>query len=249
MTTTTTTTMVATATMAATTTDDMTSDDLRMRSLFGGAAFALLLALAGCSSDSSGVVADSTSATASSTTAASVPATEPTTPTSVDAPALLQQGLAGLQAGYHFTSVFTVNGAVVLKAEGDRIGDASRFSVTTNGALVNYITTPGGNYAQPDGGDWDQLTTQPAVVDPITSLNAPSAIAVISDDGTAVRLRVSVSAVTLGVGTSGTADVDVVVTSGSITELGYTANVDGNVGSVSNIIGPVGDATPIVAPV
>lgn len=240
--------MVATTTMAATTTDDMTSDNLRMRSLFGGAAFALLVLLAGCSSDSSGVVADSTAATTSSV-AASVPASETTAPTTVDAPALLQQGLAGLQPGYHFTSVFTVNGSVVLKADGDRIGDSSRFSVTTNGALVNYITTPGGNYAQPDGADWDQLTTQPSVVDPITSLNAPSSVTVVSNDGTAIRLRVTVSAVTLGVGASGTADVDVVLTGGAITELGYTTTVDGNVGSVSNIIGPVVDSTPIVAPV
>ncbi len=220
-----------------------------MRSLFGGAAFALLTFLAsGCSSDSSGVTADSTAAT-TSTVNSTASVVDTTTAADVDAPALLQQGLAGLQAGYHFTTVFTVNGAEVLKADGDRIGDASRFSVTTNGALVNYIITPTGNYAQPDGGDWDQLTTQPSVVDPITSLNAPSAVTVISNDGTVVRLRVTVSAVTLGVGASGTADVDVVLTDGAISELGYTTNVDGNVGSVANVIGPVVDATPIVAPV
>jgi hypothetical protein len=219
-----------------------------MRPLFGGAAFALLvLATGGCSSDSSGVTADST--VANSTVASSSPTGESTTTVAIDASALLQQGLAGLQPGYHFTSVFTVNGAEVLKADGDRIGDASRFSVTTNGALINYITTPSGNYAQPDGGDWDQLTTQPSVVDPITSLNAPSAVTVISNDGATVRLRVTVSAVTLGVGASGTADVDVVLTNGAITEMGYTANVDGNVGSVSNVIGPVVDSTPIVAPI
>jgi hypothetical protein len=222
-----------------------------MRSLFGGAAFALLvLASAGCSSDSTGVTANSAEPTVASTAAptAGGETTAPSTPTSVDPTTLLQQALAGLQPGYHFTSVFTVNGAVVLKADGDRIGDSSRFSVTTNGALVNYITTPAGNFAQPDGGDWDQLTTQPAVVDPITSLNAPSAITVVSDDGSAVRLRVTVSAVTLGVGASGTADVDVVVTGGAVTEIGYTTTVNNNVGSVANTIGPVVDATPITAP-
>lgn len=219
-----------------------------MRPLFGGAAFALLvLAAGGCSSDTSGVTADSTAA--NSTVATSAATGESTTTVAIDASALLQQGLAALQPGYHFTSVFTVNGAEVLKAEGDRIGDASRFSVTTNGALINYITTPSGNYAQPDGADWDQLTTQPAVVDPITSLNAPAAVTVVSNDGATVRLRVTVSAVTLGVGASGTADVDVVLANGAITEMGYTTNVDGNIGSVSNVIGPVVDSTPIVAPI
>lgn len=222
-----------------------------MRSLFGGAAFALLtLVSVGCSSDSTGVTANSAEPTVASTAAPQSTGGETSTPpNSVEPTTLLQQALAALQPGYHFTSVFTVNGQVVLKADGDRIGDSSRFSVTTNGALVNYITTPGGNYAQPDGGDWDQLTTQPAVVDPITSLNAPSAITVVSNDGSAVRLRVTVSAVTLGVGASGTADVDVVITNGAVTEIGYTTTVNNNVGSVANTIGPVVDATPIAAPV
>lgn len=226
----------------------MTQRSSRVRPLLGGAALGLLVLIsAGCSSDSADVAA--TSANSDVSTSAPSSGGNTTTPTSVDPTALLQQALAGLQAGYHFTSLFTVNGAEVLKADGDRIGDSSRFSVTTNGALVNYITTPGGNFAQPDGGDWDQLTTQPAVVDPITSLNAPSAITVLSNDGSAVRLRVTVSAVTLGVGASGTADVDVVITDGAITELGYTTTVNGNVGSVANTIGPVVDSTPIVAPI
>jgi hypothetical protein len=228
----------------------MTQRSSRVRPLLGGAAFGLLILIsAGCSSDSSDVAATSAESNGSSTVASTGSAVDSTTPTSVDPTALLQQALAGLQAGYHFTSLFTVNGTEVLKADGDRIGDASRFSVTTNGALVNYITTPGGNFAQPDGGDWDQLTTQPAVVDPITSLNAPSAITVLSNDGAAVRLRVTVSAVTLGVGASGTADVDVVITSGAITEIGYTTSVNGSVGSVATTIGPVVDSTPIVAPI
>ena len=228
----------------------MTQRSSRVRPLFGGAAFGLLILIsAGCSSDSSDVAATSADSSVSSTVAPTGSAVGSTTPTSVDPTALLQQALAALQTGYHFTSLFTVNGTEVLKADGDRIGDASRFSVTTNGALVHYITTPGGNFAQPDGGDWDQLTTQPAVVDPITSLNAPSAITVLSNDGSAVRLRVTVSAVTLGVGASGTADVDVVVTNGAITEIGYTTSVSGNVGSVANTIGPVVDSTPIVAPI
>jgi hypothetical protein len=223
---------------------------MRVRSLLGGAAFGLLALIStGCSSKSSDVSASIAESTVATTLAPQGSTVDTSTPTSVDPTTLLQQAIAALQPGYHFTSVFTVNGAEVLTADGDRIGDSSRFSVTTNGALVNYITTPGGNFAQPDGGDWDQLTTQPAVVDPITSLNAPSAITVVSDDASGVRLRVTVSAVTLGVGASGTADVDVVITNGAFTAIGYTTTVNKNVGSVANTIGPPVDTTPIVAPI
>jgi hypothetical protein len=221
----------------------------RVRLLLGGAALAtLLLASAGCSSDDADV--DANSAAATTTVAAAGSTSAPSTiASSVDPGPVLQNALAQLAAGYHFTSTFVVNGTQVLTADGDRIADASRFTVSTNGAVVNYITTPAGSWAQPDGGDWDQIDDAAPVSDPVAALLAPASIAVLSDDGTSIRLRATVSAVTLGVAQEGTADVDVVITGGAITEIGYSTTVDGSVGSVATTVGPVVDPTPIVAPV
>ncbi len=219
----------------------------RVRLLLGGAALAsLLLVSAGCSSDDADV--DANSADATTVVSAESTAAPSTIASSVDPGPVLQTALAQLAAGYHFTSNFVVNGAQVLSADGDRIADASRFTVSTNGAVVNYITTPAGSWAQPDGGDWDQIDEAAPVSDPVAALLAPAAIGVLSDDGTSLRLRVTVSAVTLGVAQEGTADVDVVITGGAVTEIGYSTTVDGSVGSVATTVGPVVDPTPIVAP-
>lgn len=219
----------------------------RVRLLLGGAALAsLLLVSAGCSSDDADV--DANSADATTVVSAESTAAPSTITSSVDPGPLLQTALAQLAAGYHFTSNFVVNGTQVLTADGDRLGDASRFTVSTSGAVVNYITTPAGSWAQPDGGDWDQIDEAAPVSDPVAALLAPAAIGVLSDDGTAMRLRVTVSAVTLGVAQEGNADVDVVIAGGVITEIGYSTTVDGSVGSVATTVGPVVDPTPIVAP-
>lgn len=220
----------------------------RVRLLLGGAALAsLLLVSAGCSSDDADV--DANSADATTVVSAESTSAPSTVASSVDPGPVLQNALAQLAAGYHFTSNFVVNGTQVLNADGDRVGDSSRFTVSTNGGLVNYITTPAGSWAQPDGGEWDQIDDAAPVSDPVAALLAPASIAVLSDDGASIRLRVTVSAVTLGVAQEGNADVDVVITNGAITEIGYSTTVDGSVGSVATTVGPVVDATPIVAPV
>jgi hypothetical protein len=154
-----------------------------------------------------------------------------------------------LAGGYHFSSTYVVNGVASLTGEGDRVGDSSRFVLTQNGATVSYIVTPTATYAQPANGEWQLLDTPPAATDPITALNAPAAIGVLSDDGTSLRLRVTVSALTLGVGSSGTSDVEVVLKGGAISEVDYATTKDGNVASVATVVGPVVDATPISPPI
>jgi hypothetical protein len=229
----------------------MSFSELRMRLLFGGAALALFsLGTVGCSSDSSNVSANNADNT-STTLVAAVSTTAPATTivAKVDPAPVLQDALKSLSKGYHFSSTFVVNGAVSLTAQGDRVGDSSRLDVTTNGATVSYIVTPTASYAQPANGEWQLLDTPPAATDPITALNAPAAIGVLSDDGNAVRLRVTVSALTLGVGATGNTDVEVVLTKGVITEVDYATTKDGNVASVATIISALTDTTPIVAPI
>ncbi|MFM2077334.1 MAG: hypothetical protein RJA49_1224 [Actinomycetota bacterium] len=231
----------------------MSFSSLRVRLLFGGAALALVgLTTAGCTSDSSNVSANnaqntSTTAPVTVATPSTVPAT--TIVTTVDPAPVLQKAIGKLSKSYHFSSKFVVNGAVTLTAEGDRVGDSSRLTVTQNGATVAYIVTPTATYAQPSNGEWQLLDTPPAATDPITALSAPAAIGVLSDDGTSTRLRVTVSALTLGVGATGNADVEVVMTKGVIKEVDYGTTKDGNVASVATVISKVVDATPISAPI
>ncbi len=206
---------------------------------------AFALGSTSCSSDGSNVAADR--AVTASTVAPTVPAS--TIVTTTNPTVLLQQALFGLSAGYHFTSLVVVNGAQTLLADGDRIGADTRLNLASNGVIVSYIVTASGSYALPEGGEWELLDVAPATADPIAALGAPTAVGVLSDDGTTVRLRVTVPALALGVGADGSADVDVVLTSGVVTEVDYSAPVDGGVATVATTIGPVVDATPIVAPI
>jgi hypothetical protein len=236
----------------------MSFGNSRVRLLLGGAALATFTLLSvSCTSGSSDVAGTSAVSDASTTTLA--PGTAPPTaaatapPTTVvatvDPNALLQQGLAGLASGYHFRSSVVVNGTETLVAEGDRVADASRLTLISGGATVGYIITAAGSWAQPEGGEWEALDVSPATADPIFALSAPSAVGVLSDDGTTVRLRVTVPAPALGVGADGTADVEVVLTAGVIKEVDYTTAVQGGVASVATTLGPVADPTPITAPI
>jgi len=228
----------------------MSLSELRVRSLLGGAVLALVsLVAVGCSSNDNNVAANN--ADNASTAAASASSTVPasTIVSTIDPGPLLKTALATLAGGYHFSSTYVVNGVASLTGEGDRVGDSSRFVLTQNGATVSYIVTPTATYAQPANGEWQLLDTPPAATDPITALNAPAAIGVLSDDGTSLRLRVTVSALTLGVGSSGTSDVEVVLKGGAISEVDYATTKDGNVASVATVVGPVVDATPISPPI
>jgi hypothetical protein len=220
----------------------------------GLALAALLLAAAACNSSSASPVesnapAATTSTSVATTTATTATTAVPTPVTTIDGSSLLAQGLASLTAGYHFSSVVTVGGVQTLAADGDRQGDSSRLVLSGDGGDVNYVITPQGSYAQPDGGDWQALDVPPATADPIAALNTPVAVTVVQADGGSVVLRVTVSAASLGVADSGNADVDVTLQNGAITRVGYTAPVDGGTATVTSNISAPTDTTPIVAPI
>lgn len=218
---------------------------------------ASVLALAACSdSASSSTEPTSSSAPATTTTAVqlTIPATTTTVavtapPVTVDPTAALQQGLVALAAGYHFSSVVTVNGAQSLVAEGDRIGDASRMVLTGDGGTVEYVIVPEGSYAHPEGGEWSVLDVDPATSDPIVALGTPVAVALLPTTDGSVAVRATVSAVSLGVAAEGNVDVDVLIANSTITQLSYSSAVEGGTAQVVTTIGPVVDTTPIVAPI
>ena len=235
-------TVVATAATVRTT-ESMPVARTRVRLLLPGAALVLFsLVTAACSgSDSS--PAESTAAAATT----SVPAS--TIVSSIDPAATLKTAIAGLSNGYHFVSNVVVNGANTLLAQGDRVGTGSRVDLTSNGATVKYVILADASYAQPVGGEWEKLDVPPASTDPMSALTAPVAIGVLADDGTSVRLRVTVLAVALGVGPSGNADVEVVISGGALTEVDYAAPTANGMASVATTFGPVVDSTPVTAPI
>ena len=230
----------------------MIATTARVRLLARGVALAAFVLLASaCSTD-----ATTTQSTMPVLATTSVPAITPATTVAVTAPVVtldpasgLQQGLAALSTGYHFSSVVTVNGTQSLAADGDRIGDASRLVLTGDGGSVAYIITPEASYAQPENGEWSVLDVAPATSDPITALYTPTAVALLPTADGSVVVRVTVNAVSWGIAADGNVDVDVTLAGGAITQISYTAAVDGGTAQVVTIIGAVVDATPIVAPI
>jgi hypothetical protein len=197
---------------------------------------------AGCSGDNSG------SGTSDSAAPVSTPAPVSTIQSSIDPAKVLKDAIGGLAGGYHFVSNVVVNGTQTLLASGDRLGTGSRLDLTSNGATVKYIILPDASWALPEGGEWELLDVPPANTDPMSALTAPVAIGVLGDAGGEVKLRVTVLATALGVGSEGNADVDVIIKDGVLVEVDYATPVAGGVASVATTFGPVVDPTPVTAP-
>ncbi len=187
------------------------------------------------------------------TPAATAPPTAPAptsaAPVAVDGPALLSQALDSLSATYHFDTNVTVDGAEVLVAAGDRVGDGTRLSVWASGGSVAYVITPVASWVFPEGGEWEALDTAPGTTDPIGALRTPTAVTALSSDGTNTTLSVTVPATSLGIPGSGDASLTVVVNAGTLTEITYATTVDGRAAAVRSVLGPVVDATAVVAPI
>ena len=82
----------------------------------------------------------------------------------------------------------------------------------------------------------------------MSALTAPVSIGVLADNGSEVKLRVTVLATALGVGSEGNADLDVVIKDGVLFEVDYATPVSGGVASVATTFGPVVDPTPVTPP-
>jgi hypothetical protein len=233
------------------------------------AAAAALTAIGGCSNDSgeggdSGSTAVTTAPGASAVGVADKEAVSaPTVPGTVVAPtatqlagplapeaaaALLTQSLDALAGGYHFSTSATLDGAEVLVAEGDRVGDGSRLTIWANGSSVAYIITPAGSWVFPEGGEWQSLDEPPASVDPLAALRTPTVVSGTSD-GTTSTVVVNVPAASLGVAAEGNVDVTVTITGTAATAVSYAATLEGRPANVRTTLGPVVDGTPVVAPI
>jgi hypothetical protein len=233
----------------------------RRRPWWGAGVGVLVMAMAACSSGSShaagttapaSVAAPATTiapATTSAPTTAPPPTTAaPATTAAPDPAATLSQALDGLTASYHFDSTVTVNGAVALTADGDRIGDGSRLTLTSNDGNASYVITTDGSWVMLPGGDWQPLTTGPANTDPIAALRSPSGVQSKGGDATSSALSVAVPPAALGITGDGPVQLDVTIKSGVLSTVTYATTVSGAPATVVATFGPPADPTPVTAP-
>ena len=178
------------------------------------------------------------------------PSTAAPTTVPIDGAAVLAAAVGALSTTYHFTTAITIDGATVLLADGDRVGDGTRLALTADAGLVNYIVTPEGSWVMPAGGEWEQLDSAPATSDPIAALTAPSAVAVAAADGVTTTLTVTVPAAALGLAAaSPDVAVSCEVAEGALRRLRFESVVDGRPAVVTAELAPVVDGSPVVAPI
>lgn len=218
------------------------------------AAATALLALSSCGGDGDGAVGSvSAMRTVDSVlvTAAAVAPTTIAAAADIDPVALISAGLDALAVGYHFTTTVTLDGADVLVADGDHVGDGTRITVTrSGGAAVDYVVTPAGSWVRPIGGEWDVVASDtPPTTDPIVALRTPTAAVVTSIEGTVTTIMATVPALALGVAADGEANVLITLDGATLRDISYSAPLDGRAAVVRSVIGPVADATAVVAPI
>lgn len=239
----------------------MTQPSTSRRPVWGTGAVAVALVVAsscgGASSSGSSMAAQAPTPIAPATTAAmpavstdSTAGSSPaTTVAPVDGARALHAGLDALSATYHFVSTVTVDGAVVLVAEGDRVGDGSRLTLTGSKGAISYVITPQASWAMPEGGVWQQLDSDPADVDTIAALRSSAAARVDAVDADAVRLTVTVPPASLGIAGDGAADLAVRIVGGVVRSISYSSTAQGKPASVVSNFGPARDPSPVTAPI
>jgi hypothetical protein len=225
-----------------------------------GLCLAVALAVTACSSGSSASTAPVSAAAPSNpvTTAAvtTVPARTGPAPAASAAPpaaapdptTTLKAALDALTGTYHFVSTVTLDGAVALVADGDRVGDGSRLTLTSKDGTASYLITPTGSWVMPEGGEWQQVDADPASADPIGALRTPTAVKGAATDGSTAHLDVTVPPAVLGVPGDAPVDLDVAVTSTVLSSVTYATTVGGKPATVTATFGPAQDASPVVPP-
>ncbi len=214
-----------------------------------------LSACDGGDTTSAGTASTAPPMTAVPATAAPSPASTATTPATppptevepaIDAAALLTAAFDEVAGGYHFVTTATVAGAEILAAEGDRVGDSTRVTVSSNGQTVDYIVAPTGAWASIDAG-WQELD-QPPITDPIAPLRSPQSIAVESNDGGVVTLVATYPPTALSL--TGEEPITVLFTIEGTTlhSIGYAADTAQGPASVSATVTALADPTPVSLP-
>lgn len=165
-----------------------------------------------------------------------------------DGSALLQQAFDQLAAGYHFVTTATVNGALVVTAQGDRVNDGTRLSVASNAATIDYVVTPNGTWVNQNG-TWTELSDPAPVSDPIGSLRAPTSVVVsASANGAPSKLTASYPASALSVPGDNVINVVFALDGATLRSLSYTTSANGAPAVVTSAITALIDSSPVTLP-
>lgn len=163
-----------------------------------------------------------------------------------DPQAVLSAAFDEIAGGYHFVTTGTIGDQTVVTAEGDRIGDATRLSVTSNGSSVDYIVAPTGAWASVDA-EWEALD-QPPITDPVTPLRAPATLEVESVDDSVVVLIGTYPPTALSLTGDAPVPVYFVIDGTTLQTITYRADTEQGAAEVVATISPLADATPIELP-
>ena len=229
---------------------------------FGGALLLLILAVAACGSSgpstatSGGPTGAPVSTPAGPSAVVSTPPAVAAVPTSTAAavptptplpPAadLLAAALEPLRAELSFETSVTVDGAVVVSANGRSVGAASELSVTTAGRTVDYLRVPPRAWAREAGGKWVLVDAATAPTAPLDVLATPATLALVASDGGSSSLTATYPAAALGL-TGDPVTVTITTAAQGVT-FTYETTVSGRRTASTTTLRPsAGD--PIVAP-
>lgn len=223
----------------------------RVRRLRGATAIAALagalLLTAACSGDSgSAGKATVAPATSAATPTDSSPGNGPAT--DGDATALVADALSALGSEYHFVTSVKVGDSVVLTAQGDRVGDGARLSLTSDAGVVSYVIVGKESWAKPENGVWAALEAAPSTTDPISALARASAATVVRVEGDTTTVELAVPSADLGIGAEGSSTVTVQIVGGRLVFAVYGTSIDDRAAVVSTEFTTVVDPSAVTAP-
>ncbi|HWM20392.1 MAG TPA: hypothetical protein VNO51_11940 [Ilumatobacteraceae bacterium] len=225
----------------------------------------LVVSLAGCSEEKSSAGSTPTPVSASGTAIATAPPSTavptdtaaPPVPVVTEAPAttapppdplaLLTATFDAIAGGYHFVTTATIGDVVAVSAEGDRVGEGTRVSVTTGGSTVSYAITPEGTWVLSDG-NWAELDEPAPAVDPVGALRSPTNVVVSSYGNGPTVLTGTYPASALSLAADGSVDVVLEIDGTTLRSITYASTQNGAIATVRADVSPLVDATPVTLP-
>ena len=231
-------------TKAATTTSwqaTSRSFSLRQRPL-AGAVVAFGLVLGACTASSAGGPAPTG------------PAASPqTTTSSADSPDLdaglaeLRAALERYEAGYEYVSEAWVGGERAIRVEGRRVGNATYQTITSGDGAVEFLAVGGDEWARTPGEDWEIVTEDGAVRDPLGRLASPASVIGTVATATRTELDAAYPGDTFGLDDDELI-IHLVLQDFQLVSASYETGDGAQRAMVETTFGPLEDSTPITAP-
>lgn len=216
---------------------------------FAGSAAALLLLVAACGGTTvttPGASGSTASTGSSSATTSAVPGAS--SGSSIAAGDRLAAAFAAMAAGYTFDSTITVTGTVATHATGRWVAGSSEFVIESGGIAITYRTIPPVAWVLKPGTDWVVVAGAVPGGDPLDALSKPVSTAISADGADGLSLVGRYTAADLGLTTSGSVPVSMLIApDGSVTAT-YSADTTGGTSTSVVILRPAANPEPIVAP-